>query len=508
MGAGYVLGFANADENTIRTAMLRRVFVPLLTCALCASPAFAQPKGGPEAQEKGETPPKDEAKQEPTKKKAAAKAPLDVKIPEVKDPMLKPVPAARRNLRSWQEALRIVRAKNPRLQQAAAQVDIAAARSRQALSGALPRLTGNAQITRQLLKGEGINFVGGVLRQNATIPDPDTTWNASLTLTQPVLAPQAWYDTKTARRGERAAKLSVKDTERIVLAAVAESIVSTITTERLAEIQRVNLKSALSTLSLNRKRAQLGAASAVDVLRAEQEVTLLRAAIVNADEAVRQSREALGLAMGDTKDYGVSPSIKLDGLARDARRTCHPDKNINNRPDVLAARANLEVARRNVSSVDYSYLPTVNAQSSLTYWEPVTGVNNEHVTWTIGAVLSWNLYDGGLRYGTRADAQGQVKTAQAALRETKQRAQIEVVQSQRAVRVARAQLTVSRKSRDLARETARLARVAFVYGNGTSLELIDAARRLQEAEIDVAIKEFELVRAQVATLLAQATCNI
>src|SRR5690606_20515738 len=101
--------------------------------------------------------------------------------------------------------------------------------------------------------------------------------------------------------------------------------------------------SSLSTLSLNRRRFRLGSASAVDVLRAEQEVNLLRAQIVSADEGVRRAREALGLALGDSEPWGVTPKIKLDALARDAKGSCRVEPTVATRPDVLAARAQLEV---------------------------------------------------------------------------------------------------------------------------------------------------------------------
>ena len=71
-----------------------------------------------------------------------------------------------------------------------------------------------------------------------------------------------------------------------------------------------------------------------------------------------------------------------------------------------------------------------------------------------------------------------------------------------------ARLVVSAKSRDIAAESARLSKVAFVNGSGTSFDLVDTARRQREAEIDLAIKEFEVVRAKIASFLAEANCGL
>jgi len=76
------------------------------------------------------------------------------------------------------------------------------------------------------------------------------------------------------------------------------------------------------------------------------------------------------------------------------------------------------------------------------------------------------------------------------------------------VRVAEANLRVSAKSREIARETARLTRIAYLNGSGTSFDLVDSAQRLRQTEIDFAIQEFEVVRAQIAALLALATCTV
>lgn len=429
-------------------------------------------------------------------------------LPEVTDPMLSPVPAAKHTVKSWQQALKLVRTRSTSLRQSLAQIEAAQARSRQALAGSLPRVVGSGQVQRHLLRGTGTSFTGGTLRTGIDIPDPATTWSAGVSVTQPLLALGAWHDHGTAKRSVRAAKLNAKETERIVLAGLAESIVNVVTAERVAEIRRVSLKSALSTLSLNRRRFRLGAASAVDVLRAEQEVNLLRAQIVASDEGVRKAREGLGLALGDSKEWGVTPSIKLDALARDARGSCKAEPSVESRPDVLAAKAQLDVAERGVSSAQLGLAPTIDAVSSLTYFEPESQINGEHVTWTIGAVLTWVIYDGGRRGGSEDVSRADMKLAEARLDDTKRRARLEVNQAARSVEVARATLKVTAKTRDLARETSRLSTLEFVNGSGTSFELVDSARRLQEAEIDVAIKEFELVRAQISALLALSTCDV
>jgi outer membrane protein TolC len=391
---------------------------------------------------------------------------------------------------------------------AKARVEQARGASRETLADSLPSLTGIGAIERHLLFGTGTKNTGDTIEQGVRIPDPATYWSATLSLRQPLLALQAWHDRGTTQRAVKAAELSSADTERLILATVADNIVSVVTAERLAEISRVSLRSSLATLELTKRRSELGAASSLDVLRTEREVSLNRAQVVGADEALRRAREDLGMSLGEPVPWSVTPDIHLDSLAKDAKSLCVLVGDVNQRADVQAASMNAEVAARAKTSADYKIAPTVDFVSDLTYTTQKPTANNEHVQWTIGALLTVPFYDGGSRYGTRQQAEAGAEIARQELSQVKRQAQLDVAQASRSVGVALSNLEVSQKTRDIARETARLAQVGFENGSGTSFDLVDTARSYREAEIDLAIKEFQVIRAQIAALLAQANCNI
>jgi outer membrane protein TolC len=323
-----------------------------------------------------------------------------------------------------------------------------------------------------------------------------------------VLSLDTWHQRGTAEAQIEVTKLNTKAAERLSIAIVADAVVTTVTAERLAEVSRVSLESVLSTLDLNKRRAALGAASSLDVLRIEQEVSLSRSQVVSANDGVLRAREQLGAALGSSDPYGVTPGIRLDALANDAKSTCQATSDVLSRSDVRAAEASVNVARRNEDGVSKTYWPSVDAVSSLTYWSPESPINNEHVTWSVGGVLSWTLYDGGLRYGTREQRTAETRLAAEQLSETKRQARLEVTQAFRAVKSSEATLAVAARTRELAAETARLTKVSYLNGSGTSFDLVDSARRQREAELDYTIKEFEVLRAKIAALLALATCDV
>jgi outer membrane protein TolC len=487
------------------------VSAALLTTSLIAgiasaqAPRPAQPTAQPRAP--AATPPAPAVPPAPRASPSVGAAPAaatEPTLPTIDDPMLAPAPPAAQVLTSWRQAIDLVRSKSTTLRSSLARVDQASAQARQALAVALPKLSAGADVTTHLIRTRYTDQFG----QRLLAPDPATTWGAGLDLRVPVFAPAAWYDHGTSTDAIDASKLDVKETERQVVAGVADAIVTAVTAERLAEVSRVSLASVLSTLDLNKRRAALGASSQLDVLRVEQEVQLARAQVVSADEGLLQAREALGLALGTSQGVGVTADIRIDALADDARTVCRPERDVGKRPDVLAATAQVGIAERRKDGVSRTYWPTVDAVSNLTYFGEQTIPGGTHFGWTVGGELRWLLYDGGARYGRSEELEATTRVAREQLNDTRRRAELEVVQATRAVRVATSNLAVSARAREIAAETSRLAKVAFMNGSGTSFDLVDTARRLREAELDFAIKEFDLLRARVAALLALASCKV
>jgi multidrug efflux system outer membrane protein len=434
---------------------------------------------------------------------APAPAPqVEPALPDVSDPLLAPPPPPAHLLTSWQEGLKLVRDQSITMRVARANILQAEAVVEQALSPALPQLLGQAGVQHYLLKGD--STIAGVGR----IPDPSTFWNAAVTLTVPLFRPAVWYNHGSAKDALEAQRLTTKETERQVVAGIANLIVGVVTAERLAEVSRTSLRAALSTVDLTKRRAALGASNTLDVLRVEGEASLSRSQVVSTTESLISAREALGSALGSSESWGVTQDIQLDSLAADAQKNCHTETDILARSDIRAANANLGVADRHLKGVDFSYLPTLDANSTLGVQDPRFALNNRHTNWQIGAVLNWNIYDGGLRGGQRTSAQAEVEVARADLAETQRAASLQVTQALRNVRVAEADLAVSEKTREIDAETARLTKISFLNGSGTSFDLVLTESQLRVAEADLAVKEFNVTEAKIAALLAMSTCNL
>src|SRR5262249_23206872 len=115
-------------------------------------------------------------------------------------------------------------------------------------------------------------------------------------------------------------------------------------------------------------------------------------------------------------------------------------------------------------------------------------------------------WEGGARYGQLKNSRALEEQAAQNLEALKRAATIQVTQAQRAVSVAEQSRKVASDLRALAAETDRLTRVGWQEGQGTSLELVVAAANLRQAEITLALREFDVTRARILALLALASC--
>lgn len=429
--------------------------------------------------------------------------------PTIDDPMLQPPPRAKTEIGTWQEALQHVRARSTDLKIAVQQVEAAEGQSRVALAGALTTINGTGTYIHNIITNTSFIFAGiGPDGKALTRPIP-TPFNDYVTGTigaiQPVFAPRAWYAIGTADRSIDVAKLSVEDAKRTIALGVANAIVGVVTAERVAELNRLGLKNALTRLELTTRKAALGGGTGLDVVRARQDVETARATLVAGDESLRQTREALGLALGLPEQVGVPPTVDLNGLEENARRTCRPAATIDDRPDIAALRGQVEVAHRQTNDVKYQFSPTVDVRTNLNTTTQPTGLTPQ-TTWNVQAVLTVPLWEGGARYGNLHYYEAQEVIAQQKLEASRRTAIIEVVRARRGVGVAEDRRRVAASARDLAAENDRLTRTAYLEGRGTSLELVAAAQALREAEINLALRDFDLVQARVLAVLSLASC--
>ena len=431
--------------------------------------------------------------------------------PTVSDPMLAPVPPPRRIINTWKEAIAALHARSTDLRISLDQVLQAEAATRIALAQYLPQVSGisgngglSGAYTHQLLTNTVANVNIPGLPPVTTIPVPNI-FSGSVQLQQNVINVQQFDQISIDELGEDQARMSVDTEKRVLALSLANQIVAVVTAERSAEINRVGLRVALEQVEIAARKRALGAATGLDVVRAQQNAANARATLVTGDESLREAREAFGLALGYPEEVGVGHDVNINGLADGALASCRQVSSVDERADIAAARIALSVAKRNLRNVWYSFVPQVYAQSTLSGTSvPNTGYPNP--TWNNQAILSINLFDGGIRYGNLRNARAAEDIAAQNLESLRRQAIIQVEQAQRQFVVSGESYRVAQEQRDLAAQNDQMTQPAYMTGQGTSLELVTASEAHRQAELNLALQEFGVVKARILAALALATC--
>ncbi len=430
--------------------------------------------------------------------------------PKVDDPMLSPVPPAPRQVASWEEALSLVRERSTDLESAQAGVERAEGRWRQALAALLPNARFSACVAIDALNPDtsvscqGTPVGGGGTGNGRQPTAPLGTATASLT--QAVVDVSAWRGLSSAEASQRSAEASLQDVRRRLSLGLSRTLVAVVAAERAAELNRLGLRQALERAALVQRTLELGAATQLDLARTRQDVELARQSLISGDEQLRRAREALGSALGFDQAAGVNPGFNLQGLVTQTQTSCAPLKNVSERPDLLAAQAQLESSRDSRRQASAGYLPTLGLTSNLSALTTDPGPGRV-ATWSIGAVLSVPIWEGGSRGGLVRERAGAEKQAAATLERTRRDVEFEVARTRRGVEVAEALVKAAAEARSLAEQTDQLTRRSFEIGRSGSLELVQSAAALRQAELALALREFERVQARLDAFLTEARCD-
>jgi outer membrane protein TolC len=433
--------------------------------------------------------------------------------PAVEDPLLAPPPAPSHTIASWDEAIVLIRAHAPDYLSGAEGIRRAEAQREIALSAVLPTLGAQAAYTHQFLSPLRATLAGIAGTPSANPPQltafpfvapPEDAVVLGTTVTWSAINPRGLFGVGTANRQIEATQLAYEDRRRQIAIAAVDAMLATLSAQRVAELNRVGLRAALDRLTLTKARVGYGAAPAVDVDRASQDVAAARETIIRGDESLRQAREALGVLLGSPAAIAPPEGMDLASFVTAVSRTCHVKDDLDRRPDVLAARKRVEIAQRGVADAALMYSPTVTLSSTIQdTTAPVLGPNT---TWAATALLNVPIFDGGERYGTMHDRRAALEQARQDLEKVRLNAIVSSAQAKRGVGVAEHTREQAIEQRDIAARVDERTRDAYAKGLGTSLDLVISGQARRQADINLAVVDFQVEDARAQAVLVNAEC--
>lgn len=421
-------------------------------------------------------------------------APMPSESVKVNEEPPKPVGKPSKTVPGWSALWGELPKSTADLRIALAEIERAEAATRIAWGAVLPNLNANGTVTYSSRPV----VAGGILIGSGTL-------TAQASLTQTLINLRQFHQIGTTHVLQEIANLEVREVRRRLGLQLARGAASIAAASRLAEGNRISLLLAIDRLVLTRKRLAAGVGDARDLVRAQQDVASARAVIAPNDESLLQAQEGLATILGTPGSVGIA--VDLEALEREVNTFCGdaPATTEKERLDVTIAKKRIEVAERNVNDITLKFVPTLTANASAGLvgraFEGPFGPQ-----WSVSAVLSIPLFDGGVRYGEKRDRLALVEQARARALQAEVASLVERAQARRALAVSEAAQTSAKEARDLAAEADRLAKAAYAAGIGTNFDLIDAGRRLREAETQLVIRDLDVARARLALPFVEGTC--
>jgi outer membrane protein len=402
------------------------------------------------------------------------------------DPALANRPAVAERV-TFKEAVERALARNPSIEQAAADILRADALVRQARASALPNA--NFNITTTTVHPV-IEFDG----QSAT---PRNQLTATPQVSAMLYAPVLWAQRAQAQDNKVVAERSRDEVRRQIGLASAQAYLAIIGQRRLAETAIRARDTARAHYDLAFQQEEKGSGSKLNALRAQQELSTDEASLEDALYGVYQAQEALGVLLAAAGPVDATEDPVLEAPAQPAP----PETLVAERADIRLAIARELAAERVVRDSWKEYLPTVQGLFTPQFTTPET-LFTQSWGWRAQVLFDVPILDFGLRSARKAEREALLSRTKLEGVDVRRQAASEIRSFTEAVRSAERALTAARAGANQAQQVVEIVNVAFRAGATTNIEVIDAQRRARDADTTAAVTEDRLRRARLDLLVA------
>jgi outer membrane protein len=354
----------------------------------------------------------------------------------------------------------------------------------EARAPAIPQVTASGQY-KHVDKNTIDLQSGGSIFKNQEQP-----WSALVEVSQLV------YSGGRVRAALRAAKLAdqiaVLGFQRTVadtVFSVRQSFYQTLLNKAQVEVRDQSVKLLEQQLHDTQSRFDVGAVPQFNVLRAEVELANARPPLIRAQNDLRLSKEALVklLAIDSTGPRSDFTPIQFNGKLVYEHRAWDLasalQQALDHRPELQQAEKQAGVAQAAVTVAFSGYKPETSVFGNYGWHNnPFSDeLDEQRNGWTVGARMTWHVFDGMLTHGKVTQARAQLEQANLDFADMRRQVELEVRQAYSDYLQTLELIEAQKKTTEQAEESLRLAEARFREGAGTQLDVLSAQTALTDA---------------------------
>jgi outer membrane protein len=324
-------------------------------------------------------------------------------------------------------------------------------------------------------------------------PNPSFGSNASITVTQPLLAGAGTdynrAEIERARLGVRISNLNFKSAVLTMVLNVETTYYNLLYQREQYKVQEEELRQAQQLLDENTLKRQTGTLTDLDVMNARAGVASAQNQLILDRQAVQNGEDSLLQLLGDRKFSTTvgeiefppigEPEVSFDRSYKRAR---------DDGPNLAVAQATIDQFKLDALRAKRNTLPTLNANAGLGYnsfaataGQSVTGPWSGY-NWTGGLTLTvpWGMH------ASRAllhQTESQVRSQEVAYDQTDQGLVVEVRSAVRGVETSNENVRASSENTKFAEKAYELTKAQFDAGLATSYLVLQAQNTLETARV-------------------------
>ena len=253
------------------------------------------------------------------------------------------------------------------------------------------------------------------------------------------------------------------------------------------------------------KKREAGTAPDSDVVTAESQIAADETLRPGPEQQLSVAKHALAVLLGRAPGDWTPPDFGLDSLVLPGRLPVSlPSELVHQRPDILAAEAQLHAASARIGVATAALYPNITLSASIgtAALAPKHLFDPSSLMWSIAAGLTEPIFDGGMREADRRAALAAFKAAAADYQETVLQAFGQVADILQALAHDAQLLAAQQHALDMASQSVRLQGISYAGGGTGILDLLDAQRQYQQARLGYVRAEAQRYQDTIQLLIA------
>lgn len=347
--------------------------------------------------------------------------------------------------------------------------------SHTAISTTNPLMAFGSKLNQEILTASDFN--------PALLNDPAKTQNFAtvISVQQPLLNADGLYERKAAYAKMQAYQLQTERTKEYIQLEVSKAYMQLQLDYKAVTVLIKAERTAQANLKLIDNYFKQGLVQKTDVLNVQIRVNDVTNQLQYAKSNIQNASDYLGFLLNeDVKNKTYKPSEELENsITVTAIATEVPE----NRKDIQAMVQSTSAYQKIYLSSKMNFLPRLNAFGSYELYDQ-TLFGTKANGYTVGAQLSWNLFDGYKSIGKMDKAKADFQKATIETEQYKKQSQLEVNKTNRQLVDAENKVKLSQLAFEQSQEAYRIRQNRFAQGLEKTTDLLQSETQTIQKELE------------------------